>query len=87
MTTTTTEVTAAGSAVVPRWVLLSEEARVRGFRNALAFKRWCVKRRVALKRDGRRLWVSPGEVDRAVEGLPVRPGADASANASSAECG
>ena len=56
----------------PRYVLLHEEARLRGFRNALAFKRWCVKRDVVLKRDGRKLWVAPTDVDRAVERLPAR---------------
>lgn len=58
--------------VAPRFVLLHEEARVRGFRNALAFKRWCVRRAVILKRDGKKLWVAPTDVDRAIEGLPAR---------------
>lgn len=79
MTTTTTEAVVGLPEITPRWVLLSEEARVRGFRNALAFKRWCVKQRVALKLDGRRLWVSPVEVDRAVESLPARAGGEPSA--------
>lgn len=62
----------APARIAPRYVLLAEEARVRGFRNALAFKRWCVRRQVVLRRDGKRLWVAPADVDRAVEGLPAR---------------
>lgn len=73
MTTQTNPLAAEPSAVsVREWVLLPEEARVRGFRNALAFKRWCVRRAVVLKRDGKKLWVAPSDVDRAVEGLPAR---------------
>lgn len=56
----------------PRWVLLREEARVRGFRNALSFKRWCDRHQVALRRDGKMLWVRSEDVDRAVGGLPIR---------------
>lgn len=62
----------ASSRSAPRYVLLVEEARLRGFRNALAFKRWCVRRQVSLKRDGKKLWVAPADVDRAVDGLPTR---------------
>lgn len=57
---------------VPTWVLLHIEATARGFRNALAFKRWCIRREVVIKRDGKRLWVAPSDVDRAVERLPSR---------------
>ncbi|MFO0652327.1 MAG: hypothetical protein U0326_39275 [Polyangiales bacterium] len=57
---------------MPTWVLLHIEATARGFRNALAFKRWCIRREVVIKRDGKRLWVAPSDVDRAVERLPSR---------------
>lgn len=56
----------------PTWVLIPEEARVRGFKNALAFRRWCRRRQVALRRDGKMLWVRPADVDAAVGGLPVQ---------------
>lgn len=53
----------------PTWVLLREEARVRGFRNALAFKRWCVRHAVVIRRDTKMLWVRPVDVDRVVDEL------------------
>lgn len=53
----------------PAWVLLREEARVRGFRNALAFKRWCVRHAVLIRRDTKMLWVRPEDVDRVVNDL------------------
>lgn len=56
----------------PAWVLLPEEARARGFKNALAFKRWCRRHRVAIRRDGRMLWVRPEDVDIAVGVLPIQ---------------
>ncbi len=56
----------------PQWVLLPEEARLRGFKNALAFKRWCFRHDVPMRRDGRRLWVRSDDVDLAVNGFPVR---------------
>ncbi|MBI5511462.1 MAG: hypothetical protein HY903_22105 [Deltaproteobacteria bacterium] len=85
MTMTTSAASAADPpGVAPRWVLLSEEARVRGFRNALAFKRWCRKRNVAIVTEGKFQWVSPAEVDRALDALslqaapsePVAPSGD-----------
>ncbi|MBI5511414.1 MAG: hypothetical protein HY903_21865 [Deltaproteobacteria bacterium] len=53
----------------PQWVLLAHEARVRGFRNALAFRRWCRRRGVTIRADGKLRWVSPAEVDKAVAGI------------------
>lgn len=58
--------------VRPAWVLLAEEARHRGFRNALAFRRWCRRRGIALRADGRKQWVAPGDIDRVIEALPAR---------------
>ncbi len=50
----------------PAWVLLAVEARSRGFRSALAFRRWCRRRGVPIRPDGRKQWVAPVDVDRAV---------------------
>lgn len=61
----------------PRFVLLHEEARVRGFRNALAFKRWCRRHAVPIRIDGRKLWVAPHDVDRAVATVPAQVSAPA----------
>lgn len=60
---------------VREFVLASREAAVRGFRNALAFRRWCRARGVALHRDKQRLWVRPEDVDRAhrAEAAGVNP--------------
>jgi hypothetical protein len=60
---------AAAPATLPQWVLLAHEARVRGFRNALAFRRWCRRRGVPIRTDGKLRWVSPAEVDKAVAGI------------------
>lgn len=61
----------------PAWVLLSEEARARGFRNVLAFRRWCRRRAVPIRTDGRKQWVAPADVDRAVATIsPEAPGSD-----------
>jgi hypothetical protein len=62
----------------PGWVLLAAEAKARGFRNALAFRRWCRRRGVRLLKDGKHLWVNPSEVDRAVEALGAAPAEDPS---------
>lgn len=53
----------------PAWVLLHAEAHARGFKNALAFRRWLRRRQVPVRRDGHRLWVRRVDVDRAIEGL------------------
>jgi hypothetical protein len=57
-------------AEVPAWVLLHVEARTRGFRSALAFRRWCRRRGVPIRPDGRKQWVAPQDVDRAVATIP-----------------
>ena len=64
-----------------RWVLLPIEARARGFRNALAFRRWCRQRGVAIRADGRRRWVAPADVDAAIGTMPARCGGEPSAPA------
>lgn len=54
----------------PRWVLLAQEAATRGFRNVLAFRRWCRRRGVPIRLDGRKQWVSPVDVDSAIATIP-----------------
>jgi hypothetical protein len=53
-------------------VLLPVEARARGFRNALAFRRWCRQRGVQIRVDGRRRWVASADVDAAIGAMPAR---------------
>lgn len=53
----------------PAWVLIAEEARARGFRNVLAFRRWCRRRAVPIRADGRKQWVAPTDVDRAIAAI------------------
>ncbi len=62
----------ASTSNAPRFVLLHEEARMRGFRNALAFKRWCRRHAVPIRVDGRKLWVASVDVDRAVAMVPAQ---------------
>lgn len=56
------------------WVLLPAEAKARGFKNSLSFRRWCRRHGVLVRRDegGRMLWINRRDVDRAIEGLPAR---------------
>lgn len=44
-------------------VLIDLEYKARGFKNRLAFRRWCRGNSVPLLKDGRRLWVRPADVD------------------------
>ena len=55
----------------PEFVLLTDEAKARGFRSPLAFRRRCQRRAVPIRVDGRKKWVRPVDVDAAVRGLPV----------------
>lgn len=57
------------SSTLASWVLLPAEAMRRGFKGTRSFRRWCQRHRVEIRRDGRRQWVSPAEVDRVVCGL------------------
>lgn len=52
-------------------VLLPLEAKLRGFRNRLSFRRWCHRRGVPIRRDGRFEWVCPADVDAAVGAVPI----------------
>ena len=56
------------------WVLLPAEAKARGFKNTLSFRRWCRRHGVLVRRDegGRMLWVNRRDIHRAIEGLPAR---------------
>lgn len=61
----------ASKGTMPRFVLLHEEARVRGFKNVLAFRRWCRRRGVTIRADGRKQWVAPTEIDHAIDAIPL----------------
>ena len=72
--TTTFLGTGSRTGAAAAWVLLPAEAKARGFKNTLSFRRWCRRRGVLVRRDegGRMLWVNRQDVDRAIEGLPAR---------------
>lgn len=58
----------------PAWVTLASEAQRRGH-STTAFRRWCERHGVQIRQESHRdAWVSPAEVDRAVEGLPLAIG-------------
>lgn len=71
---TSGESSASGASARPNFVLLNAEARARGFKSPLAFRRWCRRHGVLIRREegGRLMWVDRRDVDRAVEGLPAR---------------
>ncbi len=53
----------------PAWRTLAAEARIRG-KSVRAFRRWCTSHGVEIRQDSHRdAWVSPAQVDRAVEGF------------------
>ena len=55
----------------PRWVSLALEAKRRGY-TTTAFRAWCLRHRVTIREESHRdAWVSPAEIDRAVEGFGV----------------
>ena len=55
------------SAVSAReFVLLSREAAVRGFKSALAMRRFCRKHSIPVPRTGRKEWVRPADIVAAV---------------------
>lgn len=59
----------AANDTAPAWRALSAEARLRG-KSPRAFRRWCVTHGVTIRQENHRdAWVSPAEVDRAVEGF------------------
>jgi len=60
---------AASLVFPPRWVLLREEGRQRGFKNTLAFRRWCRRHDVPIRTDGRFQWVASSDVDAVVARL------------------
>jgi len=62
----------------PAWVTLSSEAARRGMSTS-AMRAWCYRRKVVIREGSHKdAWVSPAEVDRAIEGLPLakRPTTD-----------
>lgn len=62
-------------------MLLPAEAKARGFKNTLAFRRWCRRRGVAVVNDGRLQWVDRAQVDAALERIAAEGDAPASAEA------
>lgn len=58
----------SGRALEPREpVLIQVESETRGFSHPRNFLRWCRRNGVETVRDGKRTWVVPLEVSRAVE--------------------
>jgi hypothetical protein len=56
----------------PEWVLITDAfAKTRNFRNCLALKRWCKRREVNVKRDGKYLWIRPADIDAVVSMAPL----------------
>jgi hypothetical protein len=68
---------------LPEYVLLSLEAKRRGYKSTLAFRRWCQRKNVPLVVDGKKKWVRPADVDAAIRGLttPEAVSLDAAATA------
>ncbi len=77
------ESSASGAGARPNFVLVNVEARERGFKSPLAFRRWCRRHGVLIRREegGRLMWVDRQDVDRAVQGLPARHGGEVHAEA------
>lgn len=51
----------------PAWVLIRREAKLRGFKNAISFRRWCRRNKVPVYKTGRLCAVCPAEVDVAIK--------------------
>jgi hypothetical protein len=68
---------------LPEYILLSLEAKRRGYKSTLAFRRWCQNKRVPYITDGKKKWVRPADVDAAIRGLttPEAVSLDAAATA------
>lgn len=68
----------------PGWVLLPTEAKHRGFKSTLSFRRWCKRNGVPIRRSGRLEVVCPAEVDAIILRMkqpsndPIRMAAEAS---------
>jgi hypothetical protein len=54
---------------LPEYILLSLEAKRRGYKSTLAFRRWCQNKRVPYITDGKKKWVRPASVDSVEDGL------------------
>lgn len=55
-------------------VLISVEARSRGYKRTDSFRRWCQRRGVPLCLVGRRTWVRPADVDGVLARIAAGPG-------------
>jgi hypothetical protein len=54
----------------PAWVTLAREAGRRGMSTS-AMRAWCHRHKVTIREASHKdAWVSPADVDRAIEGLP-----------------
>lgn len=71
------EASPANATPVPRWRRIEAEAALRGFSSTRALRDWCLRHGVTPREDSHRdTWVSPAEIDAAVERFPpVLPGA------------
>lgn len=63
---------APSNAATPEWRTLAEEARVRGFPSARAFRDWCYRVGVEIREPGGVASVAPADVDRAFAAAPTR---------------
>jgi hypothetical protein len=66
-------------------VLLPLEARARGFKSPVAFKRWCWRHKVPILTDVKLLWVRPADVDAALARIAKREPAPTDLNALAAQ--
>lgn len=55
-------------------VLISVEARARGYKRTGSFRRWCERHGVPLRLVGRRTWVRSADVDDALAQVGAAPG-------------
>jgi H2-forming N5,N10-methylenetetrahydromethanopterin dehydrogenase-like enzyme len=64
------------------FVRLALEATARGFKNGLAFKRFCHRVGIPVHKTGKMLWVRPADVDAAIArtARPSHGESDSSAN-------
>lgn len=65
------EASPANAPSVPRWRRIEAEAALRGFSSTRALRDWCLRHGVTPREDSHRdTWVSPAEIDAAVERFP-----------------
>jgi hypothetical protein len=57
----------------PGAVLIAVEAKNRGFKTVDTFRRWCRRLNVPVHLTGRRAFVCPADIDRAIVAAPTAP--------------